>query len=127
MTDAATNVLLRAFDLEEAGDIEAAISAFQDAATLGYTDAFSKLGTIFDDVLQPPQRLKAVEWYRRGVDAGDSGCAWNLAMHYCGLGDRKQYEEWLRTAVRMGDPDAEAELLDESWWQKRNAASTTTD
>jgi hypothetical protein len=127
MTDAVTNVLLRAFELEEAGDIGAAISAFQEAASFGSTDAYSKLGTIFDDVLQPSQPLKAAEWYRRGVGAGDSSCAWNLAMHYCGLGDRKHYDEWLRIALKMGDPDAEAELLDERWWRKRNAAQSATE
>ncbi|MEO5774731.1 MAG: hypothetical protein ABIQ32_11525 [Sphingomicrobium sp.] len=115
------DALMIAFHREEKGDLEGSIKAFKAASRLGSTDARSKLGTIFDDVISPPSPRKAVYWYKKGVEAGDSGCAWNLAMHHCGLGNKRWYRYWLQVALRMGDPDAPDELKTGKWWQKRNA------
>jgi TPR repeat protein len=113
--------LRKAFRAEEDGNLRVAIRLFKAASRLGSTAARSKLGTIFDDVLAKPDPIKAVYWYRRGVAGGDSGCAWNLAMHYAGLGRRRNYLYWLRVARKLGDPDARKELSTERWWKKRNS------
>ena len=113
--------LIKGFDFEESGEIEKSIEAFTIAAKLGSIDALSKLGTIMDDVLKPPQPKQAVYWYKRAVRAGSSSCAWNLAMHYNGLGDRRWYLYWLRVAARMREADAIEELKTGKWWSKRNA------
>jgi TPR repeat protein len=121
MTDERINEILReAFSAEEAGNLEVAIRLFKRASRLGSNDARSKLGTIYDDVVKRPNPDRAVYWYRRGVKGGESSCAWNLAMHYAGLGRRRGYLHWLRVATAMGDPDAATELASNHWWKKRN-------
>jgi len=122
MNDSRLDATLReAFRAEKDGNIKAAIRLFKAASRLGSTAARSKLGTIYDDVLAEPDPIKAVYWYRRGVAGGDSGCAWNLAMHYAGLGRKRSYLYWLRVAREMGDPDARKELSTGRWWTKRNS------
>ena len=115
-------LLRQAFDAEAKGDIGEAILLFKEASRLGSNDARSKLGTIYDDVLEPRDTSKAVYWYKRGVMGGDSGCAWNMAMHYAGIGRRRWYLYWLKVADTMGDPDAGTELVSNEWWRKRNPA-----
>jgi len=118
--DRRTYTLIRAFELEEAGDIEGAIANFKEASRQGSVDARSKLGTIYDDVIKPPRPEEAVRWYRKGASAGDAGCAWNLAMHYAGIGNVRWYKYWLHKAKELGDPDAREELNTGKWWKKRN-------
>ena len=122
-SDEVIDTLLEAFALEEAGEIDEAILRFKVAAKLGSNKARSKLGTIFDDVLQPPRPERAVYWYKQGVRGGHSACAWNLAMHYAGLGRKRGYLHWLRKARSMGDADADTELLTRKWWKRRNSSS----
>lgn len=111
----------RGFDLQEKGDLIGAISAYKIAAKYGATDAMSRLGTIFDDVMNGEHASKAVFWYKKGVQNGDASCAWNLSMHYAGLGRRRGYLHWLRVATKMGDPNAKLEQSDQKWWKKRTA------
>jgi len=121
LDDKRADILRKAFESEEIGEIEEAIRLFKIAAKLGSNDARSKLGTIFDDVLDPSKPKRAVYWYKLGVRGGDSACAWNLAMHYAGLGRKKGYLFWLLKAESMGDLDAGKELLTGDWWAKRNS------
>ena len=93
-------------DAEDAGDIEAAIAHYTASAKLGHTHAQSNLGTLLDDVVSPSRPAEAVYWYKRAVRCGYSGGAWNLAMHYRGLGVRRWYRHWLLVAARMGHEDA---------------------
>lgn len=109
----------RGFDLEEAGDINSAVLAYKTAAKYGATDAMSRLGNIFDNIMSGDHASKAVYWYKKGVRGGDASCAWNLAMHYAGLGRRRGYLHWLRIAMQMGDVDAISEINDGKWWKKR--------
>jgi len=116
------NQILRdAFDAEESDDLVAAIRLFKRAARHGSNVACSKLGTIYDDVLTPPNPFKAIYWYKRAVKGHHPNGAWNLAMHYAGLGRRRGYLYWLRIAAKMGDADASVELTDNVWWEKRRA------
>ena len=105
---------------EENGNIPEAIRYFEKAAAKGSDYAWSKLGTIFDLVVNPPQHDKAVRWYKFGVRRGDSSSAWDLAMHYSALGKNRWYRHWLRVAERMGEPGASEELEKEEWWKKHN-------
>lgn len=120
--DELVNKILReAFDAEANGNLKQSIRLFKRASRLGSNDARSKLGTIFDDIIEPRRPDRAVYWYRRGVHGGDPSCAWNLAMHYAGLGRKRGYLRWLRVAASLGDPDASAELQSNTWWRKRNS------
>ena len=116
----ATMAYNKGYDLQEVGDIDGAILGYKAAADLGATDAMSRLGTIYDDIKLPSEPKPAIYWYKRGVKAGDSDCAWNLAMHYAGRGNKRWYLHWLRVADRMGNPNAKSELRESEWWTKRN-------
>lgn len=105
---------------EKNGDITSAIDAFEKAAIRGSIYACAKLGNIFDDVIKPAQHKSAVHWYKAGVRLGDSACAWDLAMHYSGLGNKRWYLHWLQVAQKMGETDAPEELLNRKWWIKHN-------
>lgn len=120
LEDRMVNALARAFELEDAGEIEESIRMFKLASKLGSNDARSKLGTIYDDVVKPAKPGRAVYWYKQGVKRGMAACAWNLAMHYAGQGRRRGYLYWLRIAETMGDSDALEELGSGNWWKKTN-------
>lgn len=117
--DQAVEFLRKAFDAEEAGQLEEAICLLKKAARLGSNAARSKLGTTYDDVIKPAKPERAVYWYKQGVKNGYSDCAWNLAMHYAGLGKKRGYLYWLRIANEMGDEDAAEEIQTREWWLKR--------
>ena len=119
--DELDQILRDAFDVWEAGNLKDAVRLYKRAARQGSNAARSNLGTIFDDVFVPSNPAKAVYWYKQGVQNGYGNCAWNLAMHYAGLGRRRGYLYWLRVADEMGEEDASAELADGYWWTKRNA------
>jgi TPR repeat protein len=106
---------------EKSGDIGAAVKCFEKAAANGSIYAIGELGRIFDFVVKPPRNDRAVYWYRAGVRRGYSSCAWDLAMHYSSLGNKRWYLHWLRVADRMGEPDAPEELSNGKWWRKHNS------
>ena len=119
--DELDQILRDAFDAWEAGDLKDAVRLYKRAARQGSNDARCNLGNIFDDEIAPSSPSKAVYWYKLGVRDGCESCAWNLAMHYAGLGRRRGYLYWLRSADEMGHENAAAELADGYWWTKRNA------
>ncbi len=116
--DAIYESLVRGFELEKISDWDGAVAAFTIAAKLGSTDAKSMLGTIFDDRIVPARPREAVYWYKKGVEAGDENCAWNLAMHYKGLKQKRWYAYWLNVAKTMGYPEATHEIVTNNWWVK---------
>jgi TPR repeat protein len=77
---------------------------------MGFAPAQTNLGNIYDDVLSPPQRRKAVDMYRRAVRLGSRAGASCLAAHYRNLGKTRWYRYWLRRAAEMGDEEALNEL-----------------
>ena len=105
---------------EKHGEISDAIAAFEKAAIMGSIYARNRLGTIFSDVIKPHQPSRAVYWYKAGVRLGDCSSAWDLAMHYSGLGNKRWYRHWLTVAKRMGEIDAAEELKTGKWWRKHN-------
>jgi TPR repeat protein len=113
------DILREAFEAELSQNLDMAIKLFKRAARNGSNEARSKLGTIFDDILKPPNYSKAIYWYKKAVKGGDPTSAWNLAMHYAGLRRRRGYLYWLRIASKMGDHDAQMEFTTEHWWRKR--------
>jgi TPR repeat protein len=104
---------------EEKGDIELAIYYLKKAVRSGSNDARSMLGAIYDDVLKPPKPDRAAYWYKQALRNGDTDCAWNLAMHFAGLGKKRGYSHWLRVANELGDEDAPEEIQTGEWWSKR--------
>jgi len=63
---------------EENGNIPEAIRYFEKAAAKGSDYAWSKLGTIFDLVVNPPQHDKAVRWLRVAERMGEPGASEEL-------------------------------------------------
>jgi TPR repeat protein len=115
----------QASDLEDAGKIAAAVELYTASATLGNAIAQSNLGNLLDDAISPARPAEAVYWYKRAVKSGHITAAWNLAMHYRNLGQRRWHLHWLKTAAGMGDDDAAAELRAQKKrnGRKRNSAT----
>ena len=61
------------------------------------------LGTLLDEQQRPQE---AVHWYKRSVAAGNAASAWNLAMHYIPLVNKRWYQHWMKRAAAMGNEDA---------------------
>jgi TPR repeat protein len=101
----------RGVELEDAGDVNAAICVYLEAAKMGHPLAQSNLGNMLDDKIDPPRPREAVYWYKRAVRGGLSVAAWNLSMHYRNLGQRRWSIYWLKVANKMGNEDARVELL----------------
>lgn len=108
------------YDLHERGEHKEAIEALEVSAELGSTDAMAFLGAIYDDALVPPKEGAARYWLKRGADAGNPECAWNLAMHYSQRGNRRRYEHWLNVSEKIGCEDALQEKASMYWWNKHN-------
>jgi TPR repeat protein len=102
----------RGVELEDKGEVDAAICIYLEAANMGHPLAQSNLGNMLDDKVYPPRPKEAVYWYKRAVRAGLSVAALNLAVHYKNLGQRRWYIYWLKAASEMGNTDARAELLE---------------
>ena len=98
----------RAYYAEERGHFDEAERLLRQSAAMGNMSAMSSLANLLDDRLHCPQ--EAVHWYKRCVAAGDASAAWNLAMHYIPLGQRRLYRYWMRKAAAMGEEDAVAEV-----------------
>jgi TPR repeat protein len=119
ITDQEIDDMLRAaFIKYEAGDYIEAAAIYVRAAKSGSCDAMTFLGVIHDEKLVPPDEKLAKLWYKRGAAAGDPLSAWNLAMHYAGKKNRRQYLFWLNIASKLGEEDAREEIKCGAWWKK---------
>ncbi|MGE0233002.1 MAG: tetratricopeptide repeat protein [Flavobacteriaceae bacterium] len=107
-----------ACNLEDEGKISEAVEKYETAARMGNVEAMSNLGNLLDDEVDPPRPKEAVYWYKRAIRKGYSTAAWNMAMHYRNLGQRRWYIHWLYVAARMGNDDAPEEL-------RKNVSSVT--
>jgi TPR repeat protein len=96
----------RAAELEELGKIEEAVKLYRRGARLGNLGSMINLASLLDDQISPPKPREAIYWYKRGIKAGDSTAAFNFAMHYRNLRQRRWYVHWMRVAAQMGDSDA---------------------
>lgn len=74
---------------------------------MGEANAMDSLATLLDETDHPEE---AIYWYKRAVEAGNSTSAWNLAMHYIPLKQKRLYRYWMRKAAAMGEEDAVAEV-----------------
>lgn len=102
--------LFEGFAHDAAGRVEKAVSAFRKAAQAGDPTAQVSLGNLLDDKIKRPQPKEAVYWYKRAVRAGSHIAAYNLAIHYRSRGGARWSKHWFEVAIKMGDPDAPAEL-----------------
>jgi TPR repeat protein len=93
----------RAWDRGHLGEAE---RLFKLASAMNHVDSMNSLATLLDALGRPQE---AIFWYKRAVTAGNAMAAWNLAMHYVPLGQRRWYRHWLNKAASMGDEDAVVE------------------
>ena len=85
------------------GHLDEAERLFKLAAAMGDHVSMNSLGKLFDDLRRPED---AVRWYKRAVVAGSAIAAWNLAMNYVPLGQRRWYRYRMKKAAAMGYDDA---------------------
>jgi TPR repeat protein len=90
----------RAWDRGHLGEAE---RLFRLAALMNHVPSMNSLATLLDELGRPQE---AVRWYKHAVTSGDAMAAWNLAMHYVPLGQKRWYRYWLNKAASMGDEDA---------------------
>jgi hypothetical protein len=95
-----------AFERGEAGDQDAAVALYRQAAVLGHSGARINLAYLLTES-GPQSWAEGMRWYRRGARSGDSTAAMNLAMEYRLRGNRRRYFHWLRAAARMGNESAQ--------------------
>ncbi len=93
-------------NLYEAGDYPGVIAAYEFAAARNHSCAQVNLATLLDDDACPPDPERAVFWYRKAVDNGESAAAYNLAIHYEKRADAELAIKWMKRAAEMGDSDA---------------------
>lgn len=105
-SSAALEIFNSAFELESNGDIESAINLYSQAAKLGSSSSLINLGNIYDDVIDPPDNVRASACYKSAVRLGNAAGAWCLAVHYRNLGKNRWYRHWLKIAAEMGEEDA---------------------
>jgi TPR repeat protein len=94
----------RAWDRGHIGEAE---RLFRLAAAMSHVVSMNSLATLLDELGRPQE---AIRWYKRAVTAGHAMAAWNLAMHYVPLGQKRWYRYWLNKAASMGDEDATMEV-----------------
>ncbi len=104
---------------EQKGDIPLAIYYLKNAIKKGSNIARGEISRIYDDVIEPSNPERAVYWSKQALKHGDIDAAWNLAMHYAGLGRKRGYLYWLNISNNLGDADASKELITREWWTKR--------
>lgn len=85
------------------GHLVEAERLFKRAALMSHVDSMNSLATLLDELGRPRE---AVRWYKQAVAAGHAMAAWNLAMHYVPLGQKRWYRHWLNKAASMRDEDA---------------------
>ena len=83
-------------------DEEQAIVWFQNAAEAGHGKAIKALAHIYED----KDEAMTVEWYRKGIELGDSCCMYNLGWSYAyGKGgltkDEAKALEWYRRSAEV--------------------------
>jgi hypothetical protein len=93
----------RAHHAWDRGHLDEAEKLFRSAISMGETGAIDSFATFLDD---SNRKREAVLMYKRAVAAGNGMSAWNLAMHYIPLGQKRRYRYWMLKAAAMGYEDA---------------------
>jgi len=101
----------RANEEWEAGNLEKALSLFNEAAHQGEIYAFNSIGYFFDVGLGRTSNFdQALFWYKKAARLGDE-IAWsNIGILYLKHGNERQAKYWLTKAVSNDDGDAALEL-----------------
>ncbi|HPJ25553.1 MAG TPA: CsgG/HfaB family protein [Synergistaceae bacterium] len=99
----------------ETRDYAQAAAWYRKAADLGYGDAQTDLGFLYEKGYGVPQSLKnAIEWYTRGAHSGSSVGQCNLGyMYEKGRGVSRSYDQavyWYRKAAEQGSPRGQCNL-----------------
>jgi len=89
-------------------------------AKAGDTSCQILLGNYFSDGRKgiPIDQKRAIYWYKQAYKQGDSGAAFNLAMHYRKRGDVGEAYRWFQHSVEAGDNEAHLALA-KIWLHER--------
>jgi uncharacterized protein len=111
MTDELPRTVETALQALENGKHAVAFKSLRRLAEAGDAGAFHMLGYLYD-VGEGTRRnpRKAMFWYLRGYEAGQSVSAVNIATMFRDAGDARKEFEWYRKAAALDDGDAELEV-----------------
>ena len=104
------------FGAHYAQDTKAGIDLLEKASSAGSAEAMNRLGVLYRDGIEgvDPNPEIAVQWFRKGSEAGSTGAMENLGFALLsGTGvakDVRESESWLRKAAEQGSASAECSL-----------------
>ncbi|MBO4514610.1 MAG: sel1 repeat family protein, partial [Lachnospiraceae bacterium] len=95
----------RGVDADGNYDYELARQWYDKALECGCTDAYNNIGVIYKEGLgkYPADTDKALEYYQKGADMGNSLCMRNIAYIYDGRGEYEEAIPWFLKASDFGD------------------------
>jgi len=107
-----TDLLFQTGDIaEEAGDFNAAFSAFERGAELGDSSCWVRLGYMFDTGKGVAvSKLEAMRCYRMAWRDQDVCAANNIAVLYREQGKHRTMFQWYQRAADIGDGSAQLEV-----------------
>jgi len=106
--------------LDGRGRYAEALPLLLKGAKAGDTSCQILLGNYFSDGRKgiPIDQKRAIYWYKQAYKQGDSGAAFNLAMHYRKRGDVGEAYRWFQHSVEAGDNEAHLALA-KIWLHER--------
>lgn len=100
-------------NLENKGDVLAAMRLYEGLADLGHVKSQFRLGFLYSDSVMKDIKL-TLYWWKRAADQGHVLAQYNLGLMYeRGLGtalDLQQAAHWFGEAAKRGDPKAKEKL-----------------
>jgi uncharacterized protein len=105
------DLFLRAAQEEEKGNVRLAFRLCLAGAKAGNLSCQLNVGNLYDDGNGTKRnRVAALYWYKRAYRRGDLCAANNIGIMWRNEGKTKRALSWFRTAVRLGDEDANLEI-----------------
>jgi len=97
---------------EEAGNHEFARQSYERGAALGDAFCIFRLAHMYDvgELGEPPDKVRAMELYRRAWRKGCPGAANNIAILYRERGNRRAMFQWFKREADAGDGSAQLDL-----------------
>jgi TPR repeat protein len=95
----------------DAGNVKKALKLFTAAAEQGDIYAQNSLGYFFDlGIASPKNKKKALLWYKKAAQGGDTSAYINIATVYRDAGNVERARFWFLKAIKSNDGDAALEL-----------------
>src|SRR6185295_17849301 len=108
-----TNALYRIADAaEEAGNHEFALQSYERGAALGDAFCVFRLAHMYDvgELGVAPDKVRAMQLYRRAWRKGCPGAASNIAILYRERGNRRAMFQWFKREADKDDGSAHLDL-----------------